>query len=243
MLVFMTAGFLVAKTRKRIDTVDTLWGLGFIVVAWSTVIQANSWRSLLVAILVSIWGFRLANHIYRRSKNKSEDPRYMEIASKWKGSLWPRAYVSIFLLQGVLVLLVGLPILMIADQKLAGWEWLIVLGVIIWLKGFIIESIADRQLKDFLALKDRPKVLQTGLWRYSRHPNYFGELTQWWGIGVISLSVSYGWIGLLGPLLLSILIIFVSGIPPIERRRAKDPEYHAYQKRTSALVLLPPRSQ
>mgnify|MGYP005613215997 FL=1 len=134
------------------------------------------------------------------------------------------------------MLVVSLPIFVATGEPLSGWAWLTWLGVLIWLKGFIFEAISDYQLANFLKLKDRPKVLQTGLWKYSRHPNYYGELVQWWGIGIIALQVSYGWIGLIGPLTLTLLIVFVSGIPPIEKRRAKDPEYREYMNRTSPLI-------
>jgi steroid 5-alpha reductase family enzyme len=129
---------------------------------------------------------------------------------------------------------------------LPAWRWLFTAGYLVWVAGFLIEYNADKQLAVFLtqqknknngkAKGNKRGLLDTGLWRYSRHPNYFGELVQWWGIGLISLQTSYGWVGLFGPLLLTILIRFVSGVPPIEKRRADDPDYQAYQRRTNALV-------
>lgn len=235
--LFMSLVYVIAYRRKRLDTVDIAWGLGFVVVAWSSYLQQPSSQSLAILGLVTVWGLRLANHIWQRSRKKQEDdPRYQAIASKWKGNYWVRAYFSIFMLQGVLVLVVSLPIFVATGEPLSGWAWLTWLGVLVWLKGFIFEAISDYQLANFLKLKDRPKVLQTGLWKYSRHPNYYGELVQWWGIGIIALQVSYGWIGLIGPLTLTLLIVFVSGIPPIEKRRAKDPEYREYMNRTSPLI-------
>ncbi len=241
LFIYMSLFFTVARARNRIDTVDTAWGLGFVVSAWLVAVQAPSTRSLVIAALVSVWGFRLANHIWQRGKVKGEDPRYTELADKWKGNLWFRAYLSIFLTQGLLIWMVGLPIVMAAGTELSGYSWLTILGAVIWLNGFVIESIADRQLGAFIRTKNHPKLLQTGLWKYSRHPNYYGELVQWWGIGVIALQVHYGYIGLIGPLTISTLIIFISGIPPIERRKSKDPEYRDYMRRTSPLIPLPPR--
>jgi steroid 5-alpha reductase family enzyme len=237
--IYMTLGFLLARARKRLDTVDSAWGLGFVLIAWLAVAQRSTGRSLLLAILVSIWGVRLSAHIYKRSRARGDDRRYKELSEKWRGNFWLRAYGSIFLLQGVLIVLVSAPLIVATNHELSGWSWLSGLGVGLWALGFILEAIADHQLAVFMLQKDRPKVLQTGLWHYSRHPNYFGELTQWWGIALIALQVSYGWIGLIGPLTLSVLIVFISGIPPIERHRAKDPEYRAYQRRTSALIPLP----
>lgn len=241
LFVYMSLFFIAAKARKRIDTVDISWGLGFVAVAWSTLLLQQTNRSLLITVLVTIWGLRLANHIYKRSKTKGEDPRYAEISSKWKGNFWLRAYLSIFLLQGGLILVVSLPISLAANTQLDGLGWLSVLGAAIWLKGFIIEAVADKQLANFLKTKNHPKLLQTGLWHYSRHPNYYGEIVQWWGIGVIALQTSYGWIGLIGPITITILIVFISGIPPIERRKANDKEYQDYKRRTSPFFLLPPR--
>jgi steroid 5-alpha reductase family enzyme len=241
LLVYMTLCFLLAWGRRRLDTVDTAWGLGFVAIAWAVELQRASPRSLLIAILVSLWGIRLAVHIGRRSLGRdSDDRRYAELSAKWRGNFWLEAYLRVFLLQGALVWLVSLPVVMAAGSRIAGLSWLSVAGAVIWLIGFGFETAADRQLANFLQLQDRPKVLQTGLWRYSRHPNYFGELTQWWAIGLIALQARGGWLGLAGPLVLSLLIIFVSGIPPIEKRRQKDPEYRAYRDRTSPLIPLPP---
>ena len=241
LFIYMTLAFGVAQARRRLDTVDVAWGLGFVLVAWAAELQQASGRSLLIALLVSIWGLRLAWHIGERSRKRGEDPRYVELTQNWNGNIWLRAYLSIFLVQGALIWLVSLPVVMAAGRQLHGLSWLSVLGALIWLAGFVFEATADRQLANFLADKNHPKVLQTGLWRYSRHPNYFGELKQWGGIGIIALQASYGWLGLLGPLILSLLIIFVSGIPPIEKRRQKDADYQLYQRRTSPLIPLPSR--
>jgi steroid 5-alpha reductase family enzyme len=241
LFIYMTLWFTAAKIRNRLDTVDTAWGLGFVVAAWAVAVQEQTSRSFVIALLVSVWGIRLANHIWQRSKIKGEDPRYEEIASKWKGNKWLTAFYSIFMTQGLLIWIVSLPIVMAAGTLRDGMSWLTIFGGVIWLKGFVIEAVADKQLGNFLRTKNHPKLLQTGLWKYSRHPNYFGELVQWWGIGVIALQAAYGYIGLIGPLVISILIIFVSGIPPIERRKANDKEYQDYKRRTSSLVPLPPR--
>jgi steroid 5-alpha reductase family enzyme len=240
--VYMSLSLLVARSKKRLDIVDTAWGLGFVVVVWSVVVQQSSARSWLVAVLVSIWGVRLALHIGRRSLQRGgEDPRYEELSREWRGNTWLQAYFRVFLLQGALVWIISLPVVMATGSPNAGLGWLGIAGTAIWLAGFVFEAVADHQLAKFLLAKNRPKVLQTGLWRYSRHPNYFGELTQWWAIGLIALQTNYGWIGLVGPLVLTYLIVFVSGIPPIERRRQKDVEYQAYQRQTSPLIPLPPR--
>jgi steroid 5-alpha reductase family enzyme len=119
---------------------------------------------------------------------------------------------------------------------------LVVAGVVVWVLGFVCESIADSQLRQFLkANTKKDALLTTGLWKYSRHPNYFGEVTQWWGIALVALSSPFGWVGLIGALAITTLICFVSGIPPAERRAASKPGWAAYKRATSPLVPLPPR--
>ncbi len=237
----MSISFLFAKAQKRLDLVDIAWGIGFVLVAWVIELRNPSSRSLLLTALVSVWGIRLALHIRDRSKTRGEDRRYKELSKKWRGPFWLRAYFSIFMLQGFLILLICMPILITPNPKLQGWSILSYFGALIWVIGFIIESIADRQLGSYMKSKEKPTLLDSGLWKYSRHPNYFGELIQWWAIGIIALQVSYGWVGLFGPLVLTILILFISGIPPIERHRSKNEDYKQYMKRTSKLILLPVR--
>lgn len=236
----MTVWFFVAKSRKRLDTVDSAWGSAFMVAAWSVVVQSWSIRSLVIALLVTVWSVRLTMHIVKRNHGKDEDPRYKALSDKWKGNFWIRAYVSIFLTQGLLAWAVSVPVVMAAGVSLDALEWLLPLGVALWAVGFVCESVADSQLGRFIKEKsNKGQVLDTGLWRYSRHPNYFGELLQWWSIGLIAAQAAWGWIGFLGSLLLTVLIVFVSGIPPIERRRKDNQAYQDYAKHTSKLIPLP----
>lgn len=238
---YMTVWFLIAKKRRRLDTVDSAWGGGFAVVAWSVAVQQPSIRTIMVAVLVTIWSGRLTAHLARRSGKGVEDPRYVSMTKDWK-RVWLRAYLSIFLLQAALILAVSLPIITNAGTVLPWLRWLFTLGYVVWAAGFYIEYRADKELVAFVANpKHKGQVLDTGLWRYSRHPNYFGELMQWWGIGLIACQTSFGWIGLAGPLLLTVLIVFVSGIPTVEKRRDGDKKYQDYKRRTSALIPLPPK--
>lgn len=245
LLIYMTAFFAVARKRHRLDTVDTAWGGGFVLIAWATFLQYPSNASLVIALLISIWGFRLAKHILRRSLRHSEDdPRYTAMAEKWQGkNYWLRVYLSIFVLQGILILLVGAPISAVIGEKIKAMAWVMDVGAVVWLIGFIFEMVGDRQLAHFRSdLNNKGKVMDTGLWRLSRHPNYFGEVVQWFGIGIIACQASWGWLGLIGPALLTFLIVKVSGIPPIEKRKASDPNYQEYKQRTSQLIPLPPKS-
>ncbi len=239
LFLFMTAAFIYAYRRQRLDTVDSAWGVGYVVVAWLIAGLEPHVRTILIAVLIDIWAIRLTHHIAARSAARGgDDPRYVALTAGWnKRFLWPRAYVSIFLLQGALILLVSLPTVFAAGRVVAHPLPFLVAGSLLWLAGFVIESIADRQLQTFIAQpKHKGKLLDTGLWRRSRHPNYLGEIMQWYGIGLIACSAHNGWIGLIGPAILNGLIRFVSGVPPIEKRKQKDPAYQAYMQRTNAII-------
>jgi steroid 5-alpha reductase family enzyme len=240
-LVYMSVWFAFGKAFKKLSIVDIAWGGGFILIAWLVAAQNHSARSWLIAILVTIWGTRLISHLGPRVFKNGEDKRYKEISSKWRGNYWLRAYFSIFLLQGISIVIIALPILVAANEQNENLGILSVFGTALWAVGFIIESVADVQLRQFISEGGKGQVMDQGLWRYSRHPNYFGELTQWWAIAIIALQVKHGWIGLFGPLALTLLIIFISGIPPIEKRKKSDPEYADYMRRTSPLIPLPPK--
>lgn len=245
MVAYMSLWFLVGWRRKKLNTVDVAWGSGFAILAWLVNYQQPSARNILIAILVTIWALRITSHLARRVLlGGKEDPRYAELSKKWKGNFWLRAYFSIFILQGVLVVVISLPIVMATGTQHDGLAILSVFGAALWAIGFGIEAAADRQLRDFVGNPDnKGKVMDMGLWHYSRHPNYFGEMVQWWAIGIIALQANLGWIGLLGPATLTVLLLFVSGVPLIEKARQHDPQYRAYKRKTSMIIPLPSRSR
>jgi steroid 5-alpha reductase family enzyme len=243
LIFYMSMWWLVGKRRNRLDTVDAAWGGGYVIVALVAILYRQNVRTELIGLLVLLWGLRLAIHIWQRSGLKGPDPRYDTLSAKWnKQYFWLRAYFSIFLTQGLLIFVIGLPISLAGGEAVRIPAWLAIVGTALWLGGFVTEAAADSQLNKFTGLPtNKGKVLQTGLWRYSRHPNYFGELVQWWAIGILALGSKLSWLGLIGPLVLSLLIIFVSGIPSIEKRRLKNPEYQDYKRKTSPLIPLPRR--
>lgn len=241
-LIYMSIWFLVGVWRKKLNTVDVAWGSAFAIIAWLVAWQETTARSVLIAILVTIWALRITNHLARRVFGGREDRRYAELSKKWKGNFWLRAYFSIFVLQGLLVVLISLPVIFATGQQDENLAVLSMFGASMWAVGFGIEAAADRQLRDFVNNKaNKGLVMDMGLWRYSRHPNYFGEMVQWWGIGLIALQAANGWIGLAGPFALTLLLLFVSGVPPIEKPRQNDKAYQAYKKRTSMIIPLPPK--
>jgi steroid 5-alpha reductase family enzyme len=242
LLGYMTFWFIVSVIKKRNDVADIAWGLGFVLLAWlSFYISGYSFKALLVNSLVTVWGLRLAWHIYNRNKNKPEDSRYFEWRKTWK-NFYLRSFLQVFLLQGIFLFLISLPVMYINHSVANGFGILEVLGLFVWSLGFYFESTGDRQLKEFIANPiNKGKLMDRGLWRYSRHPNYFGEVTQWWGIFIISLSIQGSFFTIIGPLTIILLILFVSGIPLLEKKYEGRPDWEEYKKRTSIFIPLPPK--
>jgi steroid 5-alpha reductase family enzyme len=242
LIVYMSFWFVVSLYFKRNDVADIAWGPGFIVVSGVSLLANHnqSIATLILLGLISVWGLRLGLHIGLRNIKKSEDSRYAAKRQLWTKNFYLQSYLQIFLLQGVLILIVGTPLIVFNTFASGSLDWIILLGLLIWVFGFMFESVADRQLRKFLSqVSNKGKVMKSGLWQYSRHPNYFGELTQWWAIGIIVLSCEYGWLGLIGPVVISYLIIKVSGIPLLEAKYADRPDYQQYKQRTRALFPIP----
>ncbi len=244
LLIYMSVWFVFSLTKKRNDLADIAWGLGFVLVAWASLLFAGiiSQRSILASLLVTFWGLRLSWHIFQRNKEKSEDYRYLAFRKRWDKLFYLRSYFQIYLLQGVFLFVISFPVLVI--NKILGPPLGVIdfIGFTLWLVGFSIEAVSDAQLTSF---KKNPfnknKIMQSGLWKYSRHPNYFGEVALWWGIWIISLSVVNGFFTIISPLTITILILKVTGVPMLEKRMSKNPDFIDYKKRTSVLIPLPPK--
>jgi len=244
LFIYMTALFLLALRRHDNSIADVAWGPGFILVAWSTLILNGSFspRQLLASLLVLIWGLRLSVRIYLRNRGKGEDARYRRWRDEWGKSFVIRSYLQVFLLQGGILLLNITPILLINTYSAGNLGSLDLLGVLLWILGFCFESVADWQLDRFIKNPDnRGKIMNQGLWRYSRHPNYFGEVTMWWGIYILALSLPWGYLSVIGPLTISYIILFVSGVPMAERFMEDNPAFADYKRRTSAFIPWFPR--
>lgn len=240
-LAMMVAVWLLSLWLRDSSIVDIAWGLGFVLVAAATFVAAEGWepRKTLVTALTAVWGFRLALHIHLRNRGRGEDPRY----AAWReehGRSWPlRSLVTVFLLQGVLLWLISLPVqaAQLAAEP-ARFTWLDVAGAVLWAAGLGIETIADGQLLAFKRdARNAGRVLTTGLWRYSRHPNYFGEAVLWWGLWLIAASTVPGRWTVLGPILITWLLRRVSGVPMTERLMEGRPGYREYVERTNEFVM------
>jgi steroid 5-alpha reductase family enzyme len=245
-MIYMTAWFIIAQASRRNDVADIAWGTGFIVTAVTAVIFSDgiAYRGILAVVLVVLWGVRLATHIYIRNRGKPEDPRYRKWREEWGKHAVIRAFLQVFLLQGLLIIVISLPVTFLIAFSQHPFGVLDVVGVCIWFVGFAFESVGDYQLMNYTRKpSNKGKIMTEGLWTYTRHPNYFGEVTLWWGFYIIALSVPQGWATILGPLTITFLILKVSGIPLLEEKYKDNLEFQAYKRRTSAFFPLPPRKE
>lgn len=242
---YETAWFVAGLALERNDVADVAWGFGPVLLAWWLAVYARSLWVVPMAVLVSAWGIRVSLRAARRdfAPGRGEGRRYHEWRMTWR-YFRLRSFFQVYLLQALLLLLVSAPIVVFAAAPGQGDLVLSVLGAAIFSAGFAFETVADRQLDDFLAEKDNHgHVMDRGLWAWSRHPDYFGESVMWWGLGVIALGVPLGWIGLVGPVTLTALLLFAPGIPRADEQHAGEPEWEAYKARTSAFVPLPPHGE
>ncbi len=238
----MSLWFIISLLKKRNDVADVAWGLGFVLMTWVSFILSDDsdTRGILVGILVSIWGLRLAWHIHTRNKGKTEDYRYLAWRKEWGKWFFIRSYFQVYFLQGIFLFLIVLPVLIINKNVGASLQLLDFLGVTVWILGFYFEAVGDAQLSEFIKNpENKGKIMQKGLWAYTRHPNYFGEVTQWWGIWLVALYTPSGWLGIIGPITITFLILKVSGIPMLEKKMAENPAFQNYKKRVSMFFPLP----
>lgn len=235
-MLFMTGAWLFSLYKRDMSVVDGFWGLGFLAIAhhWFFRLEEAQLRQFAVVYLVTIWGLRLSAHIFIRSKGKPEDPRYTAFRNEWKENTWWISYFKVFLLQAVLCFVISLPVINVLAHHEEGFSCLNVVGLILWFIGFAFESTADYQLFRF---KKNPankgQVMNKGLWYFSRHPNYFGEVCVWWGIFLVSIGSGLWYISVLGPILITFLLLRVSGITMLEKRYEGNDAYSLYKKNTS----------
>jgi steroid 5-alpha reductase family enzyme len=241
--VYMSLWFVFAQLIKRNDVADVAWGIGFIVAAVASYIynMPSSAASIAVVYIVAIWGIRLSWHIAKRNTKKPEDYRYKAWRDSWGEWFYVRSFLQVFMLQGLFLLIIASPIMVINSFSYGNNGIVLILGILVWCFGFAFESIADKQLKRFISNpKNKGKIMNEGLWQYSRHPNYFGEVTQWWGIGIIALgSSAFGWIGLIGSAMITFLILKVSGVPMLEKKYEGNKAYEKYKQQTSMFIPMP----
>ncbi len=243
--VAVVALWVLSLPLRNASIADIFWPLGFVVVAAiSSRASGYGPRKALVGALVAVWGLRLAIHLYLRNRGHGEDPRYRAMRRRWGESRFPVVSLfTVFLFQGALLWVVSLPV-QAASASSAHLMWLDVVGAVVWLVGFSFEAIGDLQLTRFRTdASNDGLVMDRGLWAYTRHPNYFGNATLWWGLGLIAVAAGRWW-ALAGPLVMTILLLRVSGVPLLERRMKRTrPGYGDYVARTSSFFPRPPKEK
>lgn len=234
-VVYMTVVFVKAQVLRNNGIVDVAWGLGFIVVTAAFFVRAPGLtpvRALMTAA-VALWGLRLAVHVALRNWGRPEDFRYAAMRKRWGRAAAVKAFFFVFMLQGLILLVVSLPITVVfasPDRPLGALD---VAGGLVFLAGFLFETVADAQLNIHRHdPANKGRLMTSGLWRLTRHPNYFGEALLWWGLGLVALGSRNGAAGLIGPAAITLLLVFVSGVPLLEKKYAGRPDWEAYKART-----------
>ncbi|MEQ1871054.1 MAG: DUF1295 domain-containing protein [Vicinamibacterales bacterium] len=247
-LVLMTLVWCVSVWRRDASIADVCWGFGFVLLAGLHLVMSGAAtpRAWLVPLLITLWGTRLSWHIFRRNVGHGEDPRYKAMRARHGRAFWWRSLFTVFWLQGVLLWFVALPVMVaIRATEPATLTFVDGLGIALFVVGFGFEATADAQLRRFKEDSgNRGRVLDRGLWRYTRHPNYFGDATLWWGLYVVAASTPGGWLTVLSPGLMTFLLMRVSGVTLLERSlTASKPDYQAYIARTPAFFPWRPRQR
>jgi steroid 5-alpha reductase family enzyme len=246
--IFMNFMYLLALRLKDNSIVDIGWGIGFIIVALATLFDRGTFypRQLLITAIIIVWGMRLAIYIFKRNSGKGEDFRYKQWRTEWGKTIYWRSYLQVFMLQGAIMFLIALPLMQVnasASSELVPIAIGITdfIGAAVWLIGFLFEAIGDAQMMRF---KNNPankgKIMRYGLWKYTRHPNYFGEALLWWGIFIIATAEGNIFISVISPLLLTYLLLKVSGVAMLEKKYTGNAEYDEYIRTTSSFVPMLP---
>jgi len=232
--VYMCAAFLIALKKKDNSVADVFWGAGFVLIAWFTLLGTMSfeYEQVVITGLVTVWGVRLAYHIFKRKRGKPEDFRYAKWREEWGEWVNLRAFFQVFMLQGFLMLVVSTPVWLTNLYYEKNSFWFLIVGTLVWIFGFVFEAVGDAQLAAFVKTKKEGEIMTKGLWKYTRHPNYFGEAVMWWGIFIISGSLP----AVIGPLLITFLLLKVSGVPLLEKKYAGNPAWELYKKETSVFI-------
>lgn len=237
--------FLIGRRAKKHDLIDVFWGLGFVLsalLAW--LLGHRSALASCLSLLTLCWGLRLSLYLAHRNIGKEEDFRYRAMRQKWPRRFERIMFLRIYLLQFALNALIGFPVVYTNLQPAGQTNWLWIPGLIAWLIGFLFEVVGDEQLRRFKRRpENRGQLMTGGLWRWTRHPNYFGEALLWWGIFLISLSAGMDrfWL-VFSPLTITLLLRFVSGVPMLEKKYAGRADWEAYRRRTSIFFPRPPKS-
>jgi steroid 5-alpha reductase family enzyme len=245
-VVLMLVTWVISVIITNASIVDIVWGLGFVVVAWVvrlTVDDGLDARQWLLVAMTTIWGLRLAGYLFWRNHGKGEDYRYKAMRRHFGPNFRWISLGTVFGLQGVLMFLVSLPVQIGQTDDTPDVGVIAIIGIVVWLVGLFFEVVGDAQLARFKAdPASQGNVMDRGLWKYTRHPNYFGDCLVWWGIALVAAESGTGAIGLVGAVVMTVLLRRVSGVTFLEKTIVKRREgYREYIERTSPFVPRPPK--
>lgn len=240
----MVVLYAVALAKDDYSIVDIFWGLGFVLLSRVTLALGSEPNvyAFLFNLLILLWGLRLSTYLWMRNRGKGEDYRYTEMRESWGPTHRVQAFFKVFMLQGFLIWFIGLPISKVNAEAFTIVQWHQWFGLALGFIGLIFETIADWQMANFKRdPANKGKVMDSGLWRYSRHPNYFGETLVWWGVFLVAVQTFTDlWLAI-SPVMITFLLLKVSGISLLEQKLNTKPKYQDYVDRTSAFVPLPPK--
>lgn len=237
--------FIIGQIVKDNSIVDIGWGFGFVVAAVYTYIRGETFepRATLITIAIALWGLRLTYYLAKRNLGNGEDYRYVAMRKQWGTKfVLIKSFFHVYFLQFVVMSIVSLPVVYgntNMDQSLA---WFNYIGIALWLLGYFFETVGDAQLKAFKKdPKNKGKIMDKGLWALTRHPNYFGNSAMWFGIFLLAISSWSGLWTIIGPVVMTIFLIFISGVRMLEKKYKGRGDYDAYKERTSAFIPMPPK--
>lgn len=247
-LAAVTLAWLISLWKRDVSIVDIFWGLGFVGLSWlyRGLGPEADFRHQVLLVLVTVWGVRLALYLLWRNWGSGEDPRYQAMREYRGANFWWMSLLTIFCLQGVLIWIISTPLLVVhLSTGPPVWTWTDMAGLLCWSIGFFFEAVGDWQLARFKAdPANRGRVMRTGLWAYTRHPNYFGDAMVWWGFFFFALSISGGLWTVVGPVVMTILLLKVSGVALLEQTiTERRPEYRDYMQKTNAFLPWFPRER
>jgi len=231
-LLCMISMFVLSILLKDNSIIDIFWGIGFILITVLCLVINGEYtlKKGITTLIVLLWGLRLAIHIYLRNKGKTEDFRYQAWRKSWN-YFYLRSFLQVYLLQGSIMLVVAVPLILIVASPSDSFGFLEITGVLLFMTGFLFETIGDAQLSHFKKqAENKGKIITTGLWKYTRHPNYFGEALLWWGIWLLAVPEIDGLFTVISPVLITWLLRYVSGVPMLEKKYAGRPDWEAYKK-------------
>lgn len=243
--IFMVGLFILAQVLKNNSVVDIGWGLGFIAVVGALFVRRPALypAKLVLMALVLVWGLRLSMHIFLRNAGKPEDFRYAKMRKDWGKDFLVKSFFFVFMLQGLLMLAVSFSAIVLFSSPARPLAALDIIGALVFLVGLFFETVGDHQLTAHVRNpENKGRLMTRGLWSLTRHPNYFGEATMWWGISLIALSSANGWAALVSPVVITCLLLFVSGVPLLEKKYEGRADWEAYKEKTSMFFPWFPKS-